>query len=454
MSDRNRNDQSEFIIEKIKERPINRKKLMRRTIITAAMAVIFGLIACFTFLVLEPIISNWLYPEEKPQIVLFPEDDEEMSPEEMLNDTMHELQQGGQNPQQQSKEEVDPKPEGVTIEENQVQEILNSVVLDKESYRELYASLSTYVKELNRSMVTITAITADTDWLNTVSESSYLSSGVIIANNTIEFLILTEYDPIRNAKQLMVEFYNGVQTTGSLKQYDTTTDLAIVAVEISVFSKDFLENIMIAQLGSSNKYDMVGSPVVALGNPMGTIDSIGYGVIVGENYLYETDGKYKILQTDIYGSKNAGGVLFNLDGEIMGVITESQSSDMSNLVVAYGISNLRKIIEKLSNEIPIPYSGVEGMDVSSDVNRNFNVPLGAYVKEVKKNSPAMLAGIQQGDIIVGVDDITITNYNAYITMLMNKEAGDDIQIKLMRQSQEEYKEMTIMITLGEKGKEE
>lgn len=454
MSDKNRNDQSEFIIEKIKERPINRKKLMRRTIITAAMAVIFGLIACFTFLVLEPIISNWLYPEEKPQIVLFPEDDEEMSPEEMLNDTMHELQQGGQNPQQQSKEEVDPKPEGVTIEENQVQEILNSVVLDKESYRELYASLSTYVKELNRSMVTITAITADTDWLNTVSESSYLSSGVIIANNTIEFLILTEYDPIRNAKQLMVEFYNGVQTTGSLKQYDTTTDLAIVAVEISVFSKDFLENIMIAKLGSSNKYDMVGSPVVALGNPMGTIDSIGYGVIVGENYLYETDGKYKILQTDIYGSKNAGGVLFNLDGEIMGVITESQSSDMSNLVVAYGISNLRKIIEKLSNEIPIPYSGVEGMDVSSDVNRNFNVPLGAYVKEVKKNSPAMLAGIQQGDIIVGVDDITITNYNAYITMLMNKEAGDDIQIKLMRQSQEEYKEMTIMITLGEKGKEE
>ena len=57
-----------FMIEKIKERPVNKKKLLRRTLITASMAVIFGLVACFTFLVLEPVISNWLYPEEEPQV--------------------------------------------------------------------------------------------------------------------------------------------------------------------------------------------------------------------------------------------------------------------------------------------------------------------------------------------------------------------------------------------------
>ena len=68
------NDASEkkFMIEKIKERPVNKKKLLRRTLITASMAVIFGLVACFTFLVLEPVISNWLYPEEEPQVVVFP----------------------------------------------------------------------------------------------------------------------------------------------------------------------------------------------------------------------------------------------------------------------------------------------------------------------------------------------------------------------------------------------
>ena len=73
MSDNTQNKQSEFIIEKMKERPVNKKKLLRRTVITAAMAVIFGLIACFTFLVLEPVFSNWLYPEKEPQTVVFPE---------------------------------------------------------------------------------------------------------------------------------------------------------------------------------------------------------------------------------------------------------------------------------------------------------------------------------------------------------------------------------------------
>ena len=79
------NDVSEknFMIEKIKERPVNKKKLLRRTLITVSMAVIFGLVACFTFLVLEPVISNWLYPEEEPQVVVFPEDQDEMSPEQM-----------------------------------------------------------------------------------------------------------------------------------------------------------------------------------------------------------------------------------------------------------------------------------------------------------------------------------------------------------------------------------
>ena len=86
-----------FMIEKIKERPVNKKKLLRRTLITASMAVIFGLVACFTFLVLEPVISNWLYPEEEPQVVVFPEDQDEMSPEQMLTENMQQENQNNQS---------------------------------------------------------------------------------------------------------------------------------------------------------------------------------------------------------------------------------------------------------------------------------------------------------------------------------------------------------------------
>ena len=60
MPDSEQNNQSDFLMEKIKVKPVNKRKLIRKTIITAAMAVIFALIACFTFLILEPVISNWL----------------------------------------------------------------------------------------------------------------------------------------------------------------------------------------------------------------------------------------------------------------------------------------------------------------------------------------------------------------------------------------------------------
>ena len=53
----------EFLQERIKERPINKKKLLQRTIITAASALLFGAVACLAFLLLEPMLSNWLYPD-------------------------------------------------------------------------------------------------------------------------------------------------------------------------------------------------------------------------------------------------------------------------------------------------------------------------------------------------------------------------------------------------------
>lgn len=76
----------EFLQEKIKERPVNKKRLLKRTIITASMAVLFGLLACLSFLLLEPVLNNWLYPEEEPEIVTFPQEQDEMRPEDMLTE--------------------------------------------------------------------------------------------------------------------------------------------------------------------------------------------------------------------------------------------------------------------------------------------------------------------------------------------------------------------------------
>lgn len=444
MSEKTQNEQIEtggqndFLIEKIKERPINRRKLIRRTITTAAMAVIFGLIACFTFLVLEPIISNWLYPEEDSQIVAFPEDQEEISPEDMLvEDPMH---------------TQEPEWENIELEEEQIQKILSKVTLDTDNYKQIYGSLSSYAKELNQSMVTITGVTSNTDWFNNVQQSRNQASGVIIFNNGKEVLVLVEYTPLRNAESLTLTFFNNIQAKAYLKTQDIATNLAVIAVDLDELPEEFVENdLKIAPLGASNLSSIVGTPVVALGSPMGTSGSLGYGMVSATSgQQTEVDTHYKLLQTDIVGSQNAGGILFNLQGQVVGIITNNKSgSDMKNMITAYGISELKRRIEKMSNGESFAYLGINGVDVTRDANEELGVPYGAYVKGVEMDSPAMLAGIRQGDVLVGLKDEDIDSFSEYVTNLLQCRPGESVKLIVMRQAQNEYKELTFTVVLGE-----
>lgn len=452
MQESQQNNQSDFMIEKIKVRPVNKKKLLRRTVITAAMAVIFGLIACFTFLVLEPVISKWLYPEEEPRIVVFPEDQEEMSPEEMLAENM---EQEKQNQEKQEQLKEPPKEVGagsVVLEPEQVQEILAGVTMDLDGYREMYNSLSDYVEELSQCIVTVTGITSNIDWFNNVQESENQASGVIIATNGKELLILADYVPLKDAESLSLTFYNNMQADAVVKDWDRETNLAVLAVELAALDADFLaEDLKIATLGSSNVKQLVGMPVVALGRPMGTTGSLGYGVVTSAtSLLSEPDINYRLIQTDITGSRNAGGMLFNMQGQLIGVITNKKgSSDMKNMITAYGISELKKRIEKMSNGEKMAYLGISGVDVTPYVHNQLGVPYGAFITDIEMDSPAMKAGMQKGDIIVQIGEKVVLSYGNYINGLLELKVGDTIKISVLRQVQDEYKEMEVEVTLGE-----
>jgi len=449
MPETQENNENYFIIEKIKERPVNKKKLLRRTVITAAMAVIFGLVACLTFLVLEPVISNWLYPEEEPRLVVFPEDQEEMSPEEMLSDTM---QQENQNQQSTPSTPIEMDTQNVTLEREQIQQILSGVVLDMDNYKQLHNSLSSYVSELKQYLVTVSGVSSNVDWLDNVQQSENQASGVIIFNNGREVLVLVDYTPLRKAESLSMSFYNGTQAEAFVKGIDSTTNLAVLSVELSELNEDFVKNgLKIATLGSSNVQGIVGMPVIALGRPMGTNGSLGLGMITSITSQWsQVDTSYKLLQTDITGSQNAGGVLFNLEGQVVGIISNDKgSTDMKNMITAYGVTELKKRIEKISNGEKIAYLGISGVEVTKEAHDELGVPFGAYIKEIEMNSPAMQAGVQQGDILVKIGERNVLSFSEYTSALMQMKVGDTVELSVMRQVQDEYKEMNFSIVLGE-----
>lgn len=437
MPDADQNKQSDFMMEKIKERPVNKKKLLRRTVTTAAMAVIFGLIACLTFLILEPVFSNWLYPEEEPQAVVFPEEIDELAPEDMLvEDEPPSIQEA---------------VESVMLEDEQIQKILDNVSLDKENYLQLYDAMSSYVEELNASMVTVTGVSSNVDWLNDTYEQEGQTYGVLVANNGKEYLILTSRATVRQKENIRVTFCSGESAEAEVKQTDSQTSLAVVAVPISSLTKETRDAVKVATLGSSNLKNPVGIPVVALGSPLGSVGSAGYGMIVSAAVpLSKVDANYKLFVTDIAGTSDGLGVLFNMQSQIVGIITPDRArAELKNNVTAVGISELRKLIENMSNGKTAAYMGISGSDVTADANREYGVPFGAYVREIEMDSPAMLAGIQRGDVIVEIAGNSIENFNNYAAALLRLDAGQTVTVIVQRSVQNSYREMEIELTLGE-----
>jgi serine protease Do len=427
--------QSDFLREKMKQRPVNKRKLLRRTIITAVMAVVFGIVACLTFLILEPVINNWLYPPEEAKEVQFPEETitEEMNPEDML--TVDEPE-----------EEVPP----IELVDEQIQELLSQVRFGLEEYGNVYDELSALAQDISRAIVTVTGVTSDVDWFNNIYESEAVASGVIVANNEQSMLILVNMKNIKDAEKIVVTFCDQTQTVARLVQKDASTGFAILSVSLMTIGEKTMDVITIATLGSSNTGNLPGTPVMALGSPMGTSGSVCYGIITSSSTVIDqVDSAYKLMSTDMYGSKNATGVLVDLKGMVIGIIDNSyNSSDRGNLISAYGISELKRTIAKMSNNQYRAYLGIHGADVPLEAILESDVPRGAYIKEIEMDSPAMTAGIQSGDVIVQINDTEIATYSELLNELYNSSPDDVVTITLMRQGIDSFQEMKVTVTLA------
>ncbi len=462
-----------FLQEKIKERPVNRKKLIRRTLITAIMAMVFGLVACVTFSLLEPVISRMLYPEEEAEIVSFPEEKEEVNPEDMAADeeeleiireeeaaenseSEEDGQQEAENASQGNPEESPAEEEnepGETAPEGEGEEELlpgeEEEVFSPEKYESMYAALGGLKEEAEKSIVTVTTVTSDVNWINDTLENTGVTSGLLIADNRKELLVLADYSGLQDADKIFISFSDGEEKKAEIKGTDLVTGLAVLAVPLSDISGEQRENIVYASLGSSLGKGLVGQPVMAIGSPVGISGSVCYGMVTSQGTaLGMLDSNYKLLTTDIYGSKNASGVLVNMKGQVVGILYNGYvNKDMENQLCAIGMSELKRTVERLSNGEEMVYLGVHGAEINTAVKEENNIPDGAYVTQIDMGSPAMRAGVQSGDIVTKVNDAEIKTYGELINILMRAKPGDSMTLKVARQGQEEYQEMEVEVVL-------
>lgn len=454
MEDKNHNQEFSFIKEKIKDKPINKRRLMYKILWVIFGGILFGLIASLTFVVAKPKFEKMTEPQPDTTITI---------PKDQLDQSDEASQTGEEN--EQSEEDTSQRPDDQTQQPGKEDEeggasgeqpmLPETVYVEKElevkDFQILQNKLYAIGKKANRSVVTVTGVTSNTDWFDSAYERESQASGIIIANNGQELLILTEKKVIANAEAISITFMNDDVVTAALKKYDANTGIAIISVNLEEISEETMGKIDIATLGNSLAVTQ-GTAVLAIGSPLGSTYSILTGTITSSGNTVSTwDSTYTIFTTDIMGSTQGSGVLINLDGEVVGLVMQDFSSvGDQNTITALSISQVKEIIEDLSNGKAIPYLGLKLSTVTDEIAKEYGIPNGVYIKNVETDvpSPAMNAGLQEADVIIAMNGEEVMTVEEYTEMLLSLSPEQSVKIKVLRQSGEEYVEMEFTATVG------
>ena len=155
------------------------------------------------------------------------------------------------------------------------------------------------------------------------------------------------------------------------------------------------------------------------------------------------------------GSSASTGALIDLNGKLLGIIDMNYNSDenkknrkgLENHISAIAITELRNLIEDLSNKTQRAYFGIYGKNIPAAIRDEMNMPQGAFVTSTEETSPARKALIQSGDIITKLDDNDIISFDAFVKKLADYSPDDIISVTVMRQSNKGYTGIKTQVTL-------
>ena len=291
-------------------------------------------------------------------------------------------------------------------------------------------------------------------------ESTSVGSGIIIGQTDSELLILTNNHVVEGNEKLTVSFVDNVSVVANVKGTDSTKDLAVVAVKISDVKDSTMDEIAVATMGDSSKLE-VGEQVVAIGNALGYGQSVTSGIVSATERTLDGYEGGTLIQTDAaINPGNSGGALLNSNGEVIGINTAKVATDsVEGMGYAIPISDASDTIQNLMNqetktkvsEAEQGYLGIQGVDVSDESAKMYNMPTGVYISDVVKNGGAQQAGLTKGSVITGLEGTTISDMNSLKEQLQYYRVGDKVKVTVQVPGNNgEYTEKTVEVTLGSK----
>ena len=283
-------------------------------------------------------------------------------------------------------------------------------------------------------------------WYGQNQVESGAGSGVIISSDGY---ILTCAHVVDGASTITVTI-GDKDYTATLVGEDTTSDIAVIKIDA--------DGLTPATVGNSDSLK-VGQSVMAVGNPLGELGgTVTSGIVSALNRSVTIQGTsstntMSLIQMDASVSPgNSGGGLFNMNGELIGLVNaKSSSSDAEGLGFAIPINDAIKVAQDLLENGYVsgrPYMGITYLavtDAQTAAQLNVNA-YGVYVVDVVQGGPADKAGLKTGDRIVSIDGTEIAQKDDLGTLIQQHAAGDTLSITVAREGQMQ----TVSLTLGEK----
>lgn len=325
--------------------------------------------------------------------------------------------------------------------------------------------VSGIVEQTMPAMVAITSTSEGTDYYDLFGkyyqqqDKTSCGSGFIVGQNDKELLIATNNHVIDGAKTISVQFIDNEVYEASVKGTAASNDIAVIAVKTKSVKESTMDKIKIADLGNSESLKL-GEIAIAIGNSLGYGQSVTVGYIsakdreiIEESSKTGVTNKIKAIQTDAaINPGNSGGALLNLQGQVIG-INSAKIADSSVEGVGYAIpiSVATPIIDELMNKEELSddekgYMGVRVKTVTDEASY-YNIPNGVYIEDVSEGGAAQKAGLKTGDIITSINNMEVTTSESLQEKVNSYRKGTEIEVTFQRSNNGSYEEKKVKVRL-------
>ncbi len=304
------------------------------------------------------------------------------------------------------------------------------------------------VQRVGPAVVTVVGtVPGQTSFFGQTSDQTVSGSGFFISN---QGYIITNNHVVEGTNSVNVVLSTGAQEKATVVGTDQFNDIAVLKVDGTVPA--------VAALGNSDVLKP-GETAIAIGSPLGDFkNTVTEGVVSATGRSIDTGNGYQmegLLQTDAaINPGNSGGPLVDLAGEVIGVNTLIVRSSGNGAVAeglgfAIPINTAQAVASQIIQKgyFSHPYLGIGYQPIAPDIASAYNLPVqwGAYVTRISNGSPASKAGVQEGDIITKVGDVTIDETHSYLNTLYTYKPGDTVSLTVIRNGQS----VQLQVTLGE-----